>query len=285
MRVLVQGATGREGQRAIAFMRQYGTEVVAGVTPGKGGQEVAGVPVFNSVREALRAVGKIGAASQYVPPFAVAAAVAEAAEAGIPFVHVLTEGVPLKDLAQCVASCRQRGVRLLGPGSLGMLVVGEGRIGMLGGLDPRAYPSGTTSVISRSGGMANEIARYLAEKGNGLRAVVHLGAEPIAGASLTDALEMLISDPGTARIVVFEEQAGADSTLLFDFGSRPAVSKPVLLSLVGVSSSALPEGAPFGHADALLGHAARPPDPDALRRAGIMLVDSYEAFAADTSRA
>src|SRR3989338_508799 len=210
-KILVQGATGREGQRAIEFMKNYGTNVVAGVTPGKGGQEVLGVPIFNSIKEALGKVGPVDAVSTYVPPPACLSAIKEVIESEIPFIHLITDGVPYQDLASMVKLCRDNNVQFLGPGSLGVLTIGQGRVGFLGGTDPKKdYQAGEVSIISRSGGMTNEVAHYLNQYGIGLRTMIHLGSDKISGANVGEAINALSQDKQTKIIVVFEEIVNND---------------------------------------------------------------------------
>ena len=133
-KIIIQGITGREGQRALQFMQNYNTQVIAGVTPGKGGQEVNGIPVFNSIKEINK---KIDISSIYVPAFAAKTAIQEAVKNDIKYVHCLTEGIPYQDLSEVVSLCNKKKVQLLGPGSIGHLIVDHGRIGMLGGDKPQ----------------------------------------------------------------------------------------------------------------------------------------------------
>ncbi len=257
LRMIVQGATGTEGRRAVEFMKSYGTNVVAGVTPGKGGQEVSGVPIFNSIAEVISEIGTIDGTSLYVPPAANKAAVTEAVNNGITFVHILTEGTPRKDLAYLVTLCKQKGVLLLGPGSLGIIVTDINRIGMIGGPNPKeTYTKGTISVISRSGGMANEIVHFLAQHEHGVRAVVHLGAEKSTGVSLTEQLTTFLNDSETETIVIFEEIMHHDLTALYNFAQHQSVSKPIFLIVAGTSFTRVPADRPFGHFENLLNNSS-----------------------------
>lgn len=253
LRMIVQGATGTEGRRAVEFMKSYGTNVVAGVTPGKGGQQVSGVPIFNSIAEVVSEVGPIGGTSLYVPPAANKAAVTEAVNSGIKFVHILTEGTPRKDLAHLVALCEQKGVLLLGPGSLGIIVTDVNRIGMIGGPNPKEmYTKGSISIISRSGGMANEIVHFVSQHGHGVRAVVHLGAEKSTGVSLVEQLTTFLGDSETETIVIFEEIMHHDLTALYNFAQQESASKPIFLIVAGTSFTRVPADRPFGHFENLL---------------------------------
>ena len=281
MRVLIQGITGREGQRALEFMRRSGTDVPAGVTPGKGGQDVDGVPVFESIAEALDAVGPVDAVSMYVPARAVLPAAREAIEQGVPLIHILAEGMPARDKAELFARAEASGVSLLGPGSLGVLTLGEGRVGMVGGENPSAtYKPGGTSIISRSGGMVNEIAHYLAQCGQGFRTMVHLGEEIVPGSTLIRELERLMGDQKTERVVIFDETTGPPASFraLASYASEKKLDKPVVMTLAGSSQSIMPAGIPFGHTEALAkkegGELAD--IMNMLRGAGISVVDSYE---------
>src|SRR3989344_8193830 len=167
-KVLVQGITGKEGSKAAEQMIAYGTKVVAGVTPGKGGQEVLGVPVFNSVKEAIEKVGNVDGTVLYVPPLFVKDAAIEAIEAGVKFILIVTEKVPTKDESYIYALAKKNGVTLIGPSSVGLISPSRKiKIGSIGGATPdRAFTDGEVAIISKSGGMTSEIGIHL--KNNGL---------------------------------------------------------------------------------------------------------------------
>jgi len=280
-RIVVQGATGREGQRAIAFMKDYYTNVVAGVTPGKGGQEVLGVPIFNSVQAAVDAVGPVDISSLYVPPAAIKAAVSEAISAGVRFVHLIAESIPYQDLAWIRNFCVVNQVTFLGPGSLGVLVVDEGRVGFLGGDKPATiYRSGTVSLISRSGGMANEIAYYFLYHGVGLRILVHLGSELIAGLSLVEQIKILEADKKTKTIAVFEEVINNNLQALADFCQTRDQTKRIVICLSGQAQSIMPAGVSFGHAENLIKQQDNllERNIDRLKKAGVIIINSYQDF-------
>jgi len=281
MRVLIQGATGKEGQRALSFMKNYYTNVVAGVTPKKGGQKVDGVPVFNTVKEAIDAVGYIDISSIYVPALAVKSAVTESVESGIKFINIMAESIPYKDLAYITSLCENNNVELLGPGSLGILVVDEGRIGMIGGINPKTvYKRGNTSVISRSGGMANEIAHHLLNRSIGIRSVIHLGSEISSGSTLVKQIRQLYDDEETDTIMIFEEVTNNNLSELLKFFTEEKIKKLIKLNLVGVAQDIMPKGVPFGHVDSLTKKDDKLLDDiEALKKVGIDIVDSYERFA------
>ena len=271
-KIIIQGITGREGQRALEFMQNYHTQVIAGVTPGKGGQDVNGIPVFNSIKEVNK---KIDISSIYVPAFAAMAAIQEAVKNKIKFIHCLTEGIPYQDLSKIIQLCQQNKVQLLGPGSLGHLIVNQGRLGMLGGDNPdKIYFPGSISIISRSGGMINEIAHYLAKNKIGLRQVIHLGSEIISGSSLAQYLKLLYTDRKTKKIIIFDELThnGLDELL----NIKP--QKPIILNLVGSSQSIMPSGVPFGHVDSLLkkDNQSLNQKINQLTKQGFILANSYE---------
>jgi succinyl-CoA synthetase alpha subunit len=283
MRVLIQGITGREGLRAAEFMLRSGTEIVAGVTPGKGEQEVAGVPVFNSVAEAVRAVGSVDATSIYVPAKAVLPAALEAIASGIKLIHILAEGMPMRDKVALYAHAEREGVSLLGPGSLGVLWVGVARLGMIGGPDPNAsYHPGNVSIMSRSGGMVNEIAHYLSLKGLRFRTMIHLGEEIVPGSTLVRELAKLLDDPETERILIFDEVTGPPASFcaLAEYATSKGLQKPVMMTLAGLAEHIMPAGVPFGHAEVLLKKAGEEIVDlrTMLRDAGIEMVTSYEQF-------
>lgn len=281
MKVLVQGATGREGQRAVGYMKDYFTNVVAGVTPGKGGQAVLDIPIFNSVEEAVKNVGKIDVSTLYVPPLNIKDAVQEALGGDISFIHILTEGIPYRDITDIIRLCRLKNAILLGPSSLGIIVTQEGRIGLLGGVNAdQVYLPGDVSIISRSGGMTNEIANYLFLNSIGIRMAVHLGADVFSGISLVEQIKILEEDKGTKIILVFEELTHGAIYRLLEFLRSNSVTKKIILCLVGKSYSIIPQGASFGHIDALLKKATLSYETlvDEFEKVGVGVVQSYEEF-------
>lgn len=276
--VLVQGATGKEGLRAIASMRAYHTRVVCGVTPGKGGQSAEGTPVFDTVQQAIIAFPETSVAALYVPPFAAKAAMLEAIEAGIPLIAVMAEKIPLRDTAYCLAAAAERGIRILGPGSLGCLVPGVGRIGVVGGpLVDDIYTPGSIGVISRSGGMTNELSWLVRRAGLGQSAAVHVGGEFLIGTAYADLLRMFERDDATKAVVLYAEQGVNYEREIIDVLARGEYTKPLAVHIGGAFAAAMPEGAVIGHAGAIVGAGQSAADKSAaLREAGALIAERFD---------
>ncbi len=276
--VLVQGVTGKEGLRALAAMRAYHTRVICGVTPGKGGHVADGVPVFETVREAMDAFPETNAAAIYVPPLAAKRAMLEAIEVGIPLVNVMTEKIPLKDAAYCLAAARERGTRLIGPGSLGCLVPDVGRIGVVGGpLVDDIYAPGPIGVISRSGGMTNELSWLVRQAGLGQSAAVHVGGELLIGTAYADLLRLFEADPGTEAVVLYGEQGANYEGEIIELLEKGGFTKPLAVHIGGAFAKTLPEGAVVGHAGAIVAKGQSAADKAAaLRKAGALVAERFE---------
>jgi len=199
-RVLVQGITGREGQALTRLMREFGTNVVAGVTPGKGGQGVQGVPVFDSVGEAMASAGPIDISTIFVPARSVKSAAIEAIEAGVKLLLLVPDRVPVWD-AMGIAKCAQeRGARFIGPNTLGVLSPGKAVLGMIGGKASSArewFKPGDVGIISRSGGMTSSCGYYLGQQGIGLSTLVHVGGDQVLGMRIPDVALEFEADPET----------------------------------------------------------------------------------------
>lgn len=251
--VLIQGITGAEGSRAAHHMIAYGTKVAAGVTPGKGGQSVSGVPVYNTVAEALKRHPQINASLISVPPVAVLDASREALAGGIKLVNILTESVPAADTARLVAEARLRRAILVGPSSVGIISPGEAKIGSIGGDDPsRVYTPGPVGVISKSGGMASEICALLSQAGLGQSTVIGVGGDILAGFTFEDALLMFEKDSATKASVIFGEIGGIYEMRLAERLRAGVIKKPVVAYIAGRSVENFATEAQLGHAGALI---------------------------------
>lgn len=248
-RVLVQGITGKQGAAATREMLAYGTKVVCGVTPGKGGQQVEGVPVYNTIREALTRHA-IDASVVYVPPLLAKHAICEAIDALIPLIVVITEGVPLHDIAAVIAHARRNNVRLVGPGSVGIISPGEAKLGSVGGVD-RAFLRGNIGIISKSGGMTSETALLLTKQGLGQSTALCIGGERLLGTTFADALALFEHDEETHAIVMFGEIGGQYEQEMADAVATKRCTKPVVAFISGAFASMLPEVA-LGHAGAII---------------------------------
>jgi succinyl-CoA synthetase alpha subunit len=245
-RLLVQGITGREGSFHTKQMLEYGTAVVGGVTPGKGGQTFEGkVPVFNTVDEAVRATGA-NASVIYVPPMAAAAAVIEAADAGIPLIVCITEGIPVMHMSRAMPFVRSRGVRLIGPNCPGLIAPGvRAKVGIIPG---NICAPGRVGMVSRSGTLTYEVVNHLTRAGIGQSTCVGIGGDPIIGTNFIDCLRDFEVDPETDAIVMIGEIGGTDEQNAAAF-VKANVKKPVVGFIAGQTA---PKGRRMGHAGAII---------------------------------
>jgi len=243
-RVLVQGITGRVGQAQTKWMLEYGTNIVAGVTPGKGGEEVEGVPVYNTVAQAV--AERVAEASVFfVPPAAVKGAAIETIDAGIRLIVVVTEHVPVHDAMEIKARAAGRGVWLLGPTSPGIITPGEAKMGIMPG---NMFQPGRIGVISRSGTLAYEIGVDLAAAGLGQSTAVGMGADPAPFTSLSELLRLFDTDPATDLVITVGEVGGTQEEHAAHFIAEK-MTKPVVAYVAGHS---VPEGKRMGHAGAIV---------------------------------
>jgi succinyl-CoA synthetase alpha subunit len=248
-RLAVQGITGRDGSFHTTQMMAYGTQVVAGVTPGKAGQAFDGpdgkkVPIFNSMDEA---VAKTGANTSviYVPPAGAAGAVMEAADAGVKFVVAITEGVPVQDMARAHAFARDRGARVLGPNCPGLISPGKAKVGIIPG---QIVTPGPVGVISRSGTLTYEAVYHLTQAKIGQTTCVGIGGDPLIGTSFVDCLEAFAKDPDTKAIVMIGEIGGTDEQEAARF-----VKERIKVPVVGfIAGQTAPPGRRMGHAGAII---------------------------------
>jgi succinyl-CoA synthetase alpha subunit len=248
-RLLVQGITGRDGSFHTRQMMEYGTQVVAGVTPGKGGQQFEGtVPVFNTVAEAVRETGA-NTSVIYVPPAGAAGAIYEAADAGIEFIVCITEGVPVIDMTRVMPYVRDRGARLLGPNCPGLITPGESKVGIIPG---NICAPGRVGLVSRSGTLTYEVVNHLTKNGIGQSTCVGIGGDPIIGTNFIDCLRAFQDDPATDAIVMMGEIGGTDEQNAAEF-VRQYVTKPVVGFIAGQTA---PKGRRMGHAGAIISGAS-----------------------------
>ncbi|HEX6644470.1 MAG TPA: succinate--CoA ligase subunit alpha [Gemmatimonadales bacterium] len=243
--LLVQGITGRDGSFHTRQMIEYGTRVVAGVTPGKGGQQFEGtVPVFNTVADAVRQTGA-NTSVIYVPPAGAAGAIYEAADAGIEFIVCITEGVPVMDMTRVMPFVRDRGARLLGPNCPGLITPGASKVGIIPG---NICAPGRVGLVSRSGTLTYEVVNHLTKNGIGQSTCVGIGGDPIIGTNFIDCLRAFQDDPGTDAIVMMGEIGGTDEQNAAEF-VRQYVTKPVIGFIAGQTA---PKGRRMGHAGAII---------------------------------
>ena len=276
-RVLVQGITGREGQARAKLMLGYGTNVVAGVTPKKGGQEVLGVPVFDSVAEAQEKAGPIDISVVLVPAKFVKGAAVEAIEAGVKTVLLVPDRVPVWDAMRIADVASKHDADFIGPNTLGVLSPDRAVIGMMGGRAESAkkwFKRGGVGVISRSGGMSSSTAYYLGQAGIGISTIVHVGGDTVLGLRIPDVALKFQDDPETEAIVIFGEIGGSMEEDLAALMKAGRVTKPVVAYIGGKAAK---EGTRFSHAGAIIEgnrgtHAGK---VKALTEAGATVVDGF----------
>jgi succinyl-CoA synthetase alpha subunit len=248
-RLVVQGITGREGSFHAKQMIEYGTNVVAGVTPGKGGQTFEGkVPVFNTVAEAVAAT-QANCSVIYVPPAMAAGAIEEAADAGIPLVVCITEGVPVLDMTLVMPFIAERGVRLIGPNCPGLITPGAAKVGIIPGSICKPGPVG---LVSRSGTLTYEVVHHLTGSGFGQSTCVGIGGDPIVGTNFIDVLMAFNADPKTEAIVMIGEIGGTAEQEAAEY-IKKHVRKPVVGFVAGQTA---PKGRRMGHAGAIISGSA-----------------------------
>ncbi|HUX88589.1 MAG TPA: succinate--CoA ligase subunit alpha [Chloroflexota bacterium] len=267
-RVLVQGITGREGEFHTRQMLQYGTKVVSGVTPGRGGKDVAGVPVFDTVAEAVEKT-RPNCSIIFVPaPFA-ADAIREAVANEIPLVIAITEGVPVHDMIPLYHYVRDHGVTLIGPNCPGLISPGTAKVGIM---PAHIHRPGSVGVVSRSGTLTYEVVAALTARGYGQSSAVGIGGDPIVGTSFVDALELFQNDPQTRAIVLIGEIGGDAEEQAAEF-IKARVTKPVVGFIAGRTA---PPGRRMGHAGAIISGSSGTASEKmaALRAAGVEVLDS-----------
>lgn len=248
-RLLIQGITGRDGSFHARQMIDYGTQVVAGVTPGKGGQKFENqVPIFNTVTEAV-AKTRPNATVIYVPPPFAADAMMEAADAGIPFIVCITEGVPVLDMTRVYPYVKERGARLLGPNCPGLISPGESKVGIIPG---QICTPGPVGLVSRSGTLTYEVVYQMTRAGIGQTTCVGIGGDPINGTNFIDCLDAFEKDPATKAVVMIGEIGGTDEQEAARF-VKEKMKKPVVGFIAGQTA---PPGRRMGHAGAIISGSA-----------------------------
>jgi succinyl-CoA synthetase alpha subunit len=243
-RLVVQGITGREGSFHATRNRDYGTAVVAGVTPGKGGQDVSGIPVFDTVAQAVETEGA-NTSMVFVPPPFAADAIYEAVDAGCETVICITEGIPAHDMLDVYAYVRSRGVTLLGPNCPGAL---SPEVASVGIIPTKVFKKGPVGLVSRSGTLTYQIGNELAQAGVGNSTIVGIGGDPIVGSSFIDVLRRFEDDPQTELVVMVGEIGGAEEERAAEF-IADHMSKPVVAYIAGFTA---PPGKTMGHAGAII---------------------------------
>jgi succinyl-CoA synthetase alpha subunit len=271
-RLIVQGITGREGEFHTRQMVEYGTNVVGGVTPGKGGEWVAGVPVFDTCKEAVDATGA-NVSIIYVPARFAPDAILESADAGIPLVVCITEGIPVLDMIRVRAAIDARGTRLIGPNCPGLITPGEAKVGIIPG---HVCAPGNVGIVARSGTLTYEVIDALTHRGIGQSTCVGIGGDPINGTSFIDVLEMFEDDPLTDQVVLIGEIGGTDEERAAEFIAA-RMTKPVTAFIAGRTA---PPGRRMGHAGAIIegGAGTAAEKIAAFERVGVRVAQHPEAI-------
>jgi succinyl-CoA synthetase alpha subunit len=268
-RVIVQGFTGSEGSFHAGQMIEYGTNVVGGVTPGKGGSEHLGRPVFNTVREAVEKTGADVSIIFVPPPFA-ADAIMEAVEAGIKVVITITEGIPVKDMMTAKKYLQNKGVVLIGPNCPGVITPGEAKVGIMPGF---VFKKGRIGIVSKSGTLTYEAADQIVKAGLGISTAIGIGGDPIIGTPTKEAVELLMNDPETDAIVMIGEIGGNYEPVAARWIKETGNKKPVVGFIAGQTA---PAGRRMGHAGAIIGGAedTAAAKMKIMEECGITVVDS-----------
>jgi succinyl-CoA synthetase alpha subunit len=267
-RLMVQGITGKEGSFHATACRDYGTQVVAGVTPGKGGTQTEGIPVFDTVREAVEQSGA-DASMIFVPPRFAADAILEAADAGIPLIVCITEGIPVFDMVRVKRALEGRPTRLIGPNCPGVITPEECKIGIMPGFIHRKGPVG---IVSRSGTLTYEAVWQVTQLGLGESTCIGIGGDPVHGLSFVEVLELFERDGKTEAVVLIGEIGGEDEELAAQY-VKSSMTKPVVGFIAGMTA---PPGRRMGHAGAIVagGRGTAAAKMKALRGGGVTVVNN-----------
>jgi succinyl-CoA synthetase alpha subunit len=268
-RVIVQGFTGSEGTFHAGQMIEYGTNVVGGVTPGKGGQIHLGRPVFNTVKEAVEKTGA-DVSIIFVPPAFAADSIMEAAEAGIQVIVAITEGIPVKDMMIAKQYVKDRHATLIGPNCPGVITPGEAKVGIMPGF---VFKKGKIGIVSKSGTLTYEAADQIVKAGLGVTTAIGIGGDPIIGTATKDAVELLMNDPETEGIVMIGEIGGSYEPVAARWIKENGNKKPVVGFIAGQTA---PAGRRMGHAGAIIGGAedTAAAKMKIMRECGIFVVES-----------
>lgn len=268
-KIIVQGFTGSEGTFHAEQMIEYGTQVVGGVTPGKGGQEHLGRPVFNTVAEAVE---KVGADTSiiFVPPAFAADAIMEAANAGIKVIITITEGIPIADMVKVADYIKNRDCRLIGPNCPGVITPGEAKVGIMPGF---VFKKGNVGIVSKSGTLTYEAADQVVRQGLGITTAIGIGGDPIIGTTTKEAVELLINDPETKAVVMIGEIGGHLEADAARWYKASGSKKPIIGFIAGETA---PAGRTMGHAGAIVGGSddTAQAKKKIMREHGIHVVDS-----------
>ncbi|MCL4515775.1 MAG: CoA-binding protein [Firmicutes bacterium] len=278
-KIVVQGITGREASMVTRHTLDYGTPIVAGVTPGKGGESVHGAPVYDTLAAACRA-HELNTSMVYVPPAFVYDAVLEAIANGIKFIFIATENVPQQDVIKFLHLARREGVRVVGPNSVGIISPADRvKLGAIGGDNvERCFVPGHVGVISRSGGMTAETSWMVKKAGYGVSTSVSIGGDALIGSPPKELLALFEKDPETRAVVTFSEPGTSFEEEMADYIQQGGFTKPLVSFVAGRFTESLPEGTVFGHAGAMIsGGAGKPSQKVArLKQAGALVAEQFD---------
>jgi succinyl-CoA synthetase alpha subunit len=276
-RVLVQGITGREGMTRTKLMVEYGSQVVAGVTPGRGGEQVEGIPVFDTVQEAWEKAGPIDISVLFIPAPLVKGAALEAIDAGVQLLVIVPDRVPIYDVLTIAKRAKERGARFVGPNTLGVLSPDKGVLGMMGGRAASAkawFKPGPVGITSRSGGMTSSTAYYLGQEGIGATTLVHVGGDAVVGLPHPEVVKLFEQDPDTQAVVMFGEIGTSQEETVADLIEQGAFTKPLIAYIGGKAAKS---GTRFSHAGAIVegGRGTYEGKVERLRAVGATVVEQF----------
>ncbi len=277
-KVIVQGITGREGKTRTKLMMDYGTRILGGVTPGRGGQEVYGLPVFDGVQEAVEKLGEIDISVIFVPAPLVKNAALEAFDAGIKLAVLVPDRVPIYDVLEVHYYAKEKNANFIGPNTLGLLSPDKGVLGMMGGRAKSArewFKPGTVGVTSRSGGMTSSLAYYLSKQGIGLSTIVHVGGDAIVGLPHPEIIKKFQDDPDTKVIVMFGEIGTSQEETVAELMNEGVITKPVVAYIGGRAAQ---KGTRFSHAGAIIegNRGTHEGKVEQLKAAGAYVVEEFQ---------
>lgn len=271
-KVVIQGITGKHSSHHTMLMQEYNAKVLAGVTPGKGGSEVYGVPVYDTVKEAMEQNPDINASFIIVPPPAVLSAAEEAIENGIPLIVIVTEHVPVHDTLKIKWLAKEHGATVIGPNTIGIISPGKSKVGIMPGY---IYSEGNIGVISRSGTMTHEISSNLTYNGIGQSTCIGIGGDPVNGLTAVDALELFKEDEETKAIVLIGEIGGSNEELVAEYIEKTNYPKQVYAFIGG---QVAPQGKRMGHAGAIVqkGKGTAKSKMETLKKAGVKVAKTMD---------
>jgi succinyl-CoA synthetase alpha subunit len=277
MRVVIQGITGREGTARAKLMKEYGTNVVAGVTPGRKGEVVHGIPVYDTVEEANEKEGPLDVSVIFIPAAFVKEAALEAFAAGVKLAAIIPDRVPVFDVLEIAKAAKEKGARFVGPNTLGLISPGKAVLGMIGGRAESArdwFKPGAVGVTSRSGGITSAISYYLGRAGVGQSTIIHVGGDSVVGTPHPDVVQLFEKDDDTRAVVMFGEIGTSQEERVADLIEKGEFTKPLIVFIGGAAAKS---GTRFSHAGAIIegGRGTHEGKVKRLREVGAHVVDDF----------